>query len=158
VCAGIHLMRAGIDDFVILERDSEPGGTWRDNTYPGCACDVPVALYQFSFAPGMHWRHIFPARRRNAAVHQRAGCELQSRAAISRRRWRSIRRLGRRSCCWNVLTPGGSEIQADTLIVALGQLNRPQLPNIQAAIRSLVPRFIPRVGIIRSRSKANAWA
>jgi cation diffusion facilitator CzcD-associated flavoprotein CzcO len=60
VCAGIHLLKAGIGDFVILERENEPGGTWRDNTYPGCACDVPVALYQFSFAPSLHWRHIFP--------------------------------------------------------------------------------------------------
>src|SRR5258708_29197185 len=60
VCAGIHLMRAGIGDFAILEREAEPGGTWRDNTYPGCACDVPVILYQFSFAPSIHWRHAFP--------------------------------------------------------------------------------------------------
>src|SRR5690242_21922350 len=60
ICAGIHLLRAGIEDFVILERANRAGGTWRDNTYPGCACDVPVSLYQFSFAPSAHWRHVFP--------------------------------------------------------------------------------------------------
>ena len=37
ICAGVHLLRAGIEDFIILEREREPGGTWRDNTYPGCA-------------------------------------------------------------------------------------------------------------------------
>ena len=50
--------RDGVDDFVVLERAAELGGTWRDNTYPGCACDVESHLYSFSFAlePGWTWR------------------------------------------------------------------------------------------------------
>ena len=47
----IRLKQAGIDDFVVLEQADDVGGTWRDNTYPGCACDVPSHLYSFSFAP-----------------------------------------------------------------------------------------------------------
>ena len=46
-------------DVVIVERGSDVGGTWRDNTYPGCACDVPTSLYSFSFAPSTAWSHTF---------------------------------------------------------------------------------------------------
>ncbi len=55
----IRLKREGIDDFVVLERAGDVGGTWRDNTYPGCACDVPSHLYSFSFAPNPDWRRTF---------------------------------------------------------------------------------------------------
>src|SRR5579863_8511143 len=48
-----------IDDFVVFERADDIGGTWRDNTYPGCACDVPSQLYSFSFAPNPGWRRAF---------------------------------------------------------------------------------------------------
>jgi cation diffusion facilitator CzcD-associated flavoprotein CzcO len=46
-------------DLLIIERADEVGGTWRDNTYPGCACDVPTSLYSFSFAPSAKWSHTF---------------------------------------------------------------------------------------------------
>ena len=57
--AAIQLRQAGMTDFVILERAASVGGTWRDNTYPGCACDVPSHLYSFSFAPNPGWSHSF---------------------------------------------------------------------------------------------------
>ena len=52
---GIKLLEAGIDDFVLLERAGDLGGAWRDNAYPGCACDVPSVLYSYSFAPKPDW-------------------------------------------------------------------------------------------------------
>src|SRR3954452_18404071 len=55
----IQLRRAGRHDFVVLERANELGGTWRDNAYPGCACDVPSHLYSFSFAPNPEWSRSF---------------------------------------------------------------------------------------------------
>ena len=57
------LRRAGIDDVVVFERAEEVGGTWRDNTYPGCACDVPSALYSFSFAPNPAWGRVYAGQR-----------------------------------------------------------------------------------------------
>src|SRR5262249_58773638 len=57
--AGIRLRGAGVTDFVIVERAGSVGGTWRDNTYPGCACDIPSHLYSFSFAPNPDWSHSF---------------------------------------------------------------------------------------------------
>src|SRR5262245_63257443 len=55
----VRLKQAGIDDFVVLERGDDVGGTWRDNTYPGAACDVPSHLYSFSFAPNPRWSRAF---------------------------------------------------------------------------------------------------
>ncbi len=59
VGAAIKLLEAGIDDFVVLEKGSSLGGVWRDNTYPGCACDVPSILYSYSFAPNPNWSRSF---------------------------------------------------------------------------------------------------
>lgn len=60
--AAVRLRREGITDFVVLERAGSVGGTWRDNSYPGCACDVPSHLYSFSFAPNRTGRAPSPAR------------------------------------------------------------------------------------------------
>src|SRR6478672_13429886 len=57
--AAILVRAEGIDDVVVLEKADEVGGTWRDNTYPGCACDVPTSLYSYSFAPSADWSHTF---------------------------------------------------------------------------------------------------
>ena len=55
----IRLKQEGEHDFVLLERAGGIGGTWRDNTYPGCRCDVPSHLYSFSFAPNPNWSSTF---------------------------------------------------------------------------------------------------
>ena len=55
----VHLRRAGVEDFVVLERGDGVGGTWHYNTYPGCACDVPSNLYSFSFAPNPDWSRTY---------------------------------------------------------------------------------------------------
>src|SRR5436305_12839389 len=57
--AAIRLRQAGVDDLAVLEKAGSLGGTWRDNTYPGCACDVPSALYSYSFAPNPGWTRAF---------------------------------------------------------------------------------------------------
>ncbi len=59
IAAGVRLLEDGESDFVLYERSNEVGGTWRDNSYPGCACDVPSHLYSFSFAPNPHWSRAF---------------------------------------------------------------------------------------------------
>ncbi|GAA1028488.1 MULTISPECIES: NAD(P)-binding domain-containing protein [Amycolatopsis] len=55
LCAAVKLREAGIDNFVVLEKADDVGGTWRENTYPGAACDVMSLMYSFSFAPNPHW-------------------------------------------------------------------------------------------------------
>jgi cation diffusion facilitator CzcD-associated flavoprotein CzcO len=74
--AAVKLREAGVDDVVLIEKADELGGTWRDNTYPGCACDVPSALYSYSFAPNPEWTRAFAGQpeiraylHRTAAAH-----------------------------------------------------------------------------------------
>jgi cation diffusion facilitator CzcD-associated flavoprotein CzcO len=69
--AAIRLQQAGIRDIVILERGTEVGGTWRDNQYPGAACDIPSNLYSYSFAQNPDWSRGFSGSREILAyVHQ----------------------------------------------------------------------------------------
>src|SRR5581483_1870045 len=55
----IELKRSGIEDFIVLERAPALGGTWRENHYPGCGCDVPTPLYSYSFAPNPYWSRLY---------------------------------------------------------------------------------------------------
>ena len=55
----VALKKAGVGDFLILEKQNDVGGVWRDNTYPGAACDVPSHLYSFSFEPNPNWSRVF---------------------------------------------------------------------------------------------------
>lgn len=141
ICAGVHLRRAGIDDFTIIERENEPGGTWRDNTYPGCACDVPVLLYQFSFAPSLQWRHVFPRapemKRYVNDVIDNFGLRSHLRGGdgAASARWDDQR------CRWTVRTQQGAEFDTEAVIVALGQLNRPMLPEIEGRDSFAGPAF-----------------
>jgi len=62
ICAAIKLLESGRRNFIILEKSATPGGTWRDNTYPGCACDLPAQLYSFSFAQHPGWPHTYASQ------------------------------------------------------------------------------------------------
>ena len=57
--AAIRLQQSGRSDFIVFEKANQIGGTWRDNVYPGCACDVPSHLYSFSFAQNPNWSRVF---------------------------------------------------------------------------------------------------
>ena len=59
IAAAYKMNQAGYHDYVVLEKADRVGGTWRDNNYPGCGCDVPSALYSFSFSPSHKWSHLF---------------------------------------------------------------------------------------------------
>jgi len=62
LCMATQLIRHGHKNFQIIEKMDDLGGTWRDNTYPGCACDVPSHLYSFSFETRSEWSTTFPTR------------------------------------------------------------------------------------------------
>lgn len=130
LCAAAKLKQAGHTDVVILEKAESVGGTWRDNQYPGCACDTPVALYQFSFFPSIKWHYLFPrahevheyardmAEAFGLGPHLRLGDEAVS--AV----WSDSAKH------WTVTTRSGAVHEVDTIVPALGQLNRPQWPEI----------------------------
>ena len=87
---GAALRRAGIDDFVILERAGDVGGTWRDNTYPGIGVDIPTFAYQFSYELKPDWSRVFAKGAEVKALHRRLRRQVRPRAA------RPLRQRGRR--------------------------------------------------------------
>ncbi len=125
----IALKQAGIDDFLVIDKAAELGGTWRDNTYPGLACDVPSNLYSFSFRPG-HWSRRFPKQQeilaylRALAAERGLGQHIQFGAGIS------TAVFDQRQSVWNLTLDDGRTIQATAVVSAVGQLNRPALPDI----------------------------
>jgi len=123
------LEQGGFDDFVILERAGDLGGTWRDNTYPGCACDIPSVLYSWTAEQNPRWSQAFAAQqeiweymqevvaRHDLARHIRFDCEVQS------MRWDSD---GQR---WEAKTSRGM-ITADVAVSAVGALADPTIPDL----------------------------
>jgi cation diffusion facilitator CzcD-associated flavoprotein CzcO len=125
----IRLKQDGIDDLVLFERASDLGGTWRDNTYPGCACDVPSHLYSFSFAPNPRWGHTYSrqgeiwrylrdcAERFGVLPHIRFGHDVLAAT------WQEAAQ------CWRIATSAGTWT-ADILVSGAGILSEPRLPEI----------------------------
>src|SRR5699024_9506895 len=97
--AAIRLRRAGVDDFEVFEKSTDIGGTWRDNTYPGCACDVPSALYSYSFAPNPEWSRVFAERSeiqqylRDTAARFRVTDRITRGVEVYRAQWNEPRQL-----------------------------------------------------------------
>lgn len=125
--AAIRLKGIGVEDFAVLERADSLGGTWRANTYPGCACDVPSGLYSYSFAPKPDWTRLFAeqpeirayidevADRHEVRRHVRFGVEMTS------ARWNGAR--------WELETTAGP-MTAKFVIAAAGPWNQPLTPDI----------------------------
>ena len=135
---GIALKRAGFDDFVILEKSEDLGGTWHDNRYPGCACDVPSLLYSYSYELNPEWTRVFApqqeiwdylracASKYGVAEHIRYGVRVE------RLDWDDAARR------WDVETVRDGEQQgyrARAVVSAAGALHIPSYPDIPGADR-----------------------
>jgi cation diffusion facilitator CzcD-associated flavoprotein CzcO len=126
LCVGAKLKQAGIESFTLYEKASELGGTWRENTYPGLACDVPSRFYQFTFAPNPDWSHMLsPGEeiwRYLDSVADRFGLRehIKFDARIVGARWEGER--------WRLTDEAGCETEADFLIAAAGFLHHPTTP------------------------------
>ncbi|MGZ4648510.1 MAG: flavin-containing monooxygenase [Blastococcus sp.] len=126
----VRLRQEGVQDFVLLERGPGIGGTWRDNTYPGCACDVPSHLYSFSFAPNPDWSRSFSpqpeihaylervAREQGVLPHCRFGVELEAAD------WDDAAGL------WRLRTSAG-DLTAQVVVAGCGGLVEPRLPDTE---------------------------
>jgi cation diffusion facilitator CzcD-associated flavoprotein CzcO len=133
VLSAIKLREAGCDDFTVYEKADRLGGTWRENVYPGIACDVPSHLYSYSFAPNPAWSHRFApgaeiqayfeevARRHGVTPRIRFGSEVT----------RGSFRAGR----WQLETSDGRRDEVDAVIAATGVLHHPKLPDIEGLDR-----------------------
>lgn len=127
--AAVRLRREGVTDFVVLERADAIGGTWRDNTYPGCACDVPSHLYSFSFAPNPEWPRNFSGQPHIRAYLERVTDtyglrpHLRLNSEVGSARWDAERMR------WELDTASGA-YTADVVVSATGPLSDPRLPEI----------------------------
>ncbi|MHA6493606.1 flavin-containing monooxygenase [Pseudomonas borbori] len=124
----IRLKQAGIEDFLLLEKAAEVGGTWRDNDYPGAACDVPSHLYSFSFAPKADWSRKYAPQ----AEIQQYLLDCVERYALRRHiacnREVVAARFDAPAALWRIKLANGEELSAQVLVSACGQLNRPAYP------------------------------
>jgi cation diffusion facilitator CzcD-associated flavoprotein CzcO len=132
LCMAIRLKQAGYDDFVILEKNDDLGGTWRDNTYPGCACDVPSHMYSFSFELNPGWSRMFApqqeiweymrrcAHKYGIFAHIRFGCPVEG------LEWDDT--AGR----WHI-EAAGEVYTARAVVSGIGALHVPSIPEIPGA-------------------------
>jgi cation diffusion facilitator CzcD-associated flavoprotein CzcO len=131
----IQLRKQGRSDFVILEKAADVGGTWRDNTYPGCACDIQSHMYSFSFEQNPNWTRSFSsqpeiwdylrrvAKKYDLYRHIRFGQEMTG------ARWDSDEHR------WHVATRGGGEFAGKYLVNGVGALHIPQIPELKGIER-----------------------
>ena len=139
ILMAIKLRERGFEDIVVLEKGDALGGTWRENRYPGAACDVAAHLYVYSFAPNPAWRSRYAkapdiwkyyhdvARRHGVLPHIRYGQQVASAT------W-----LGDK---WALMTEQGDSYQADVVIAACGRLHHPVMPPIAGAESFAGPLF-----------------
>jgi len=127
--AGIRLQQQGFHDFLIFEQSDDVGGTWRDNTYPGCACDVPSHLYSYSFARNPSWSDTFSGQAeiwaylRDCVARFDLAGRLRLRHAVHEAAWDDARQR------WRLSTSQGT-YEARVLISATGPLSSPAIPDL----------------------------
>ena len=134
IAMGVSLKRAGFD-FTIFEKSDGVGGTWRDNTFPGAACDVPSHLYCYSFEPNPWWSRTYATQPEILAYLERC-CDrygvrphVRTGTAIRRARWEGP------GAGWELTAESGERFRADVVVSALGMLNVPKVPEIPGAGR-----------------------
>lgn len=125
----IRLKQQGIHDFVVLERNADVGGTWYDNTYPNCGCDVPSHLYSFSFALNPEWTRTYStqpeirAYLRDCADRFRVRPHIRFGHEVTEAEWDANARR------WLVSTSQGT-VTAQIVVGAMGPLSEPSIPSI----------------------------
>lgn len=141
LCMGIQLKRSGIDDFLILESASELGGTWRDNTYPGAECDIPSALYSYSFEHNAAWEYKWSGQAQILKYQQDTTAKygltphLQYNSTVRALVWSD------EQCMWSLTTEADEHFTAQHVVVGVGQLHHPYVPHIDGAEQYLGEQF-----------------
>lgn len=129
ILSAVKLAEAGFDDVVVYEKADRIGGTWRENTYPGVACDVPSHLYSYSFAPNPEWSHTFSPGpeiyRYFEDVVRRFGVESRIRYGTE------VTRLHYDGGRWRLQAADGARDEGDVVIAATGVLHHPRYPDIE---------------------------
>lgn len=135
LCMAIALKREGLHDFVILERADDLGGTWRNNHYPGCACDVESHLYSYSFEPNPDWSRQFAPQQEIWDYLHRCAQKYDLLAHLRLSANVVACRFDEQSTRWQVQTEDGRQFSAPVLVSATGALCNPEIPPIPGVER-----------------------
>ncbi len=123
LCMAMQLRKKGIDDFVILEKADNVGGTWRENRYPNIACDVPSHVYSFSFELNPNWSHSYSG---GAEILQYCeNCVDKYGLAEFIHYGQEVKAARFEDECWKIETQDGAQLQADVVVSGLGGLHLP---------------------------------
>jgi len=126
--AAARLLQDGVRDLVVFERGDDVGGVWRDNTYPGAACDVPSHLYSFSWAPSGDWSRRFAPQ---AEIYEYLRRTARDSGVLPHVRFRTeVLSSTWDGSAWQLELSDGTTHRAEVLIAACGQLSRPSRPDI----------------------------
>ncbi|MFA9564177.1 MAG: flavin-containing monooxygenase [Acidimicrobiales bacterium] len=128
VLSAIKLREAGIDDFTVYEKADRLGGTWRENTYPGIACDVPSHLYCYSFALNPEWTHRYSPGAEIQAYFEQVARERDVERYI--RFGDAVELMEYGNGRWRLTTESGHRDEVDVVIAATGVLHQPSIPEI----------------------------
>jgi cation diffusion facilitator CzcD-associated flavoprotein CzcO len=130
ICAGIKLRESGRQDFLIFDRESQVGGTWHRNTYPGAACDIASHLYSYSFAPSADWSRPYAQQPEIQQYLERVALEgglrdhLRLGVTVEAGRW------SEEDARWRLTLDSGEEVEAQFVISALGMFGEIAVPDI----------------------------
>jgi cation diffusion facilitator CzcD-associated flavoprotein CzcO len=137
----IQLKKCGVEPVLLLERAGDVGGIWRDNVYPGCACDIPSMLYSFSFERNDGWTRLFP-RQEEIWNYLRACIDTyELRGALRLNHDMAEARYDDESATWTLRMTNGTTLTTRILILAMGALNRPVVPAFPGLERYTGERF-----------------
>ncbi|AEV86411.1 4-hydroxyacetophenone monooxygenase [Actinoplanes sp. SE50] len=128
VAAANALLKAGFTDITLIEKADRPGGVWRDNRYPGCACDIPAPLYSYSYAPNAAWTRRFPPQPEILDYLERCVSAFGLTGRV--RFGTEVSAADWTGSAWQVTLADGEILEADVLIPAVGQLSRPVIPRL----------------------------
>ena len=126
----IELKAAGLESFTILERESSVGGTWRDNTYPGAACDVQSHLYSYSFEPKSDWSRKFGLQAEIHSYIKHCAAKYNLYDHIHFNQEVESTTFNEQAGLWTIQSKSGDTFEADAVVSATGQLNQPAYPAI----------------------------
>ena len=128
ILAAIKLREAGFDDFTVYEKADRFGGTWRENRYPGIACDVPSHLYSYSFALNPDWSHLYSPGEEILEYFERVAREhgVECRTRFND----EVLECTFVDGCWHLETAAGHHDEVDVIIAATGVLHHPKYPDI----------------------------
>ena len=130
IAAAYKMNQAGYHDYVVLEKADRVGGTWRDNNYPGCGCDVPSALYSFSFSPSHKWSHLFAKQPEILSYLEDVAAKFDLNKKIEFNNELVSAKWDQAQGIWNLETSKGL-YKAKTVMFTTGPITEPSMPKVK---------------------------